>query len=94
MRGPRTVPVDVHFLESLAGDRRRARIIPEGAVQQGDRLRFGEPAGGNVCLLGTLEAEVVAIDGDTAVLVFTVAEPFLSEAIDLLTPPKAGSTAP
>lgn len=94
LRGPRAVLVDVHLLESLASDRRRARITPEGAVQPGDRLRFGEPTGGNVCLLGALEAEVAAIDDDTAVLVFPFSDPILSEMIALLAPPEAGSAAP
>lgn len=94
LRGSRIVAVEVRLLDSLASNQRRAVIAPAGAIAIGDRLRFGEPAGGNVCLLGTLEAKVAAIDGDTAVLVFPFIEPILSEMIDLLAPPAAGSTAP
>ena len=94
LRGQQTQPVDVRLIDSVATDRRRATITPADAIQPGDRLRFAEPASGNVCLLGTLEAEVAAIDGDTVILVFAFSEPVLSEIIALLTPPAAGSAAP
>ena len=87
-------PVQAELLEPLGDDRWRAVVTPAGRVRPGDRLRFGEPSESSACLLGFLDAEVVALAGDAAVLAFAFSGPALTEALDRLgyrPPDRSGS---
>ena len=87
-------PVRAELLEPLGDDRWRAVVTPAGRVRPGDRLRFGEPSESSVCLLSFLDAEVVALAGDAAVLAFAFSGPALTEALDRLgyrPPDRSGS---
>ena len=88
-------PVQAELLEPLGDDYRwRAVVTPLGRVRPGDRLRFGEPSESTVCLLSFLDAEVVSLAGDAAVLAFAFSGPALTEAFDRLgyrSPDRSGS---
>ena len=87
-------PVRAELLEPLGDDRWRAVVTPAGRVRPGDRLRFGEPSESTVCLLSFLDAEVVALAGDAAVLAFAFSGPALTEALERLgyrPPDRSGS---
>ncbi len=72
----------------------RARISPPGVVAAGDRLRFGESAESNVCLLGFLDADVASVHDEDAILAFHLAGPSLDEALERLREPEHPAATP
>lgn len=60
----------------------RAKLQPAGRVRPGDRLRFGEGSESTACLLGFLDADVVSIRGDDALLAFAFSGAALDEALE------------
>lgn len=83
-RAAGSIPVAAELLAPLADDRWRASITPADLIAPGDRLRFGEPSESTVCLLSFLDADVVSMSGETAVLAFAFCGPALTEALDRL----------
>ena len=85
VRGPHETPVSFNLIKRLDESRWRAFAQPARRLQAGDRIRFGADADGRVCLLGTLDATVVAKGDDGEVeLGFSFHGAFLDEAIEAL----------
>lgn len=85
VRGPHETPVSFNLIKRLDESRWRAFAQPARRLQAGDRVRFGSEADGRVCLLGTLDATVVAKGENGEVeLSFSFHGAFLDEAIDAL----------
>lgn len=85
VRGPHETPVSFNLIKRLDESRWRAFAQPARRLQAGDRIRFGSEADGRVCLLGTLDATVVAKGENGEVeLSFSFHGAFLDEAIDAL----------
>lgn len=85
LRGPHETPVSFNLIKRLDESRWRAFAQPARRLQAGDRIRFGSEADGRVCLLGTLDATVVAKGENGEVeLAFSFHGAFLDEAIDTL----------
>jgi S-adenosylmethionine:tRNA ribosyltransferase-isomerase len=85
VRGPHETPVSFNLIKRLDESRWRAFAQPARRLQAGDRIRFGAEADGRVCLLGTLDATVVAKGHDGEVeLRFSFHGAFLDEAIEAL----------
>ncbi|MEO8651311.1 MAG: tRNA preQ1(34) S-adenosylmethionine ribosyltransferase-isomerase QueA [Hyphomicrobiaceae bacterium] len=85
VRGPHETPVSFNLIKRLDESRWRAFAQPARRLQAGDRIRFGAEADGRVCLLGTLDATVVAKGEDGEVeLAFSFHGAFLDEAIEAL----------
>jgi S-adenosylmethionine:tRNA ribosyltransferase-isomerase len=79
-RGDAVAQISVTLIERLDDTRRRALARPAKRLKEGDRITFGE--GGNVCLLGALEATVEARGPEGEVtLRFDLSGPALDEAI-------------
>ncbi len=57
-RGDREAHIAVTLIERLGADRWRALARPAKRLQEGDRLHFGH--GGEMCMLGALDATVAA----------------------------------
>ena len=76
--------IEAALFERVQAHLWRARLNPAGAARVGDRLRFGETSESTACLLGFLDAEVVALSGDDALLSFALAGPALDDAVDRL----------
>jgi S-adenosylmethionine:tRNA ribosyltransferase-isomerase len=62
----------------------RARLTPSEQACVGDRLRFGETSESIACLLAFLDAEILAISGDEALLSFAFSGAALDEALERL----------
>jgi len=77
-----SVRVEALLLGRVDDSRWRARIC--GPVEVGDRLRFGESSESMACLLGFLDADIVEISGEDAVLAFHFTGPALDEALERL----------
>ena len=78
-----TVRVEATLHKRLGPSRWTAFMRPGKRLHPGDRVRFGE--GGEVCLLGALDATVAAKhDGGEVELVFDLQGPALDEAIRTL----------
>src|SRR5215469_7949541 len=97
--GRETEPkIEATLIKRLDGSRWQALVKPAKKLAGGDRIRFGNE--GRVCLLGHLDAEVVAKGAEGEVtLSFTFHGPTLDQAIaDLGSPPLppyiAGKRAP
>ena len=85
VRGPHETPVSFNLIKRLDESRWRAFAQPARRLQAGDRVRFGAEADGRVCLLGTLDATVVAKGENGEVeLAFSFHGAFLDEAIEAL----------
>ena len=84
VRGIHETPVSFNLVKRLDESRWTAFAQPARRLQPGDRIRFGAEADGRVCLLGTLDATVVAKDGGEVELAFSFHGAFLDEAIDAL----------
>ena len=85
VRGPHETPVSFNLIKRLDESRWRAFAQPARRLQAGDRVRFGAEADGRVCLLGTLDATVVAKGENGEVeLAFSSHGAFLDEAIEAL----------
>ena len=85
VRGPHETPVSFNLIKRLDESRWRAFAQPARRLQAGDRIRFGAEADGRVCLLGTLDATVVAKGENGEVeLAFSFHGAFLDEAIEAL----------
>jgi S-adenosylmethionine:tRNA ribosyltransferase-isomerase len=85
VRGTHQTPVSFNLIKRLDESRWRAFAQPARRLQAGDRIRFGSEADGRVCLLGTLDATVVAKGENGEVeLSFSFHGAFLDEAIDAL----------
>jgi S-adenosylmethionine:tRNA ribosyltransferase-isomerase len=85
VRGPHETPVSFNLIKRLDESRWRAFAQPARRLQAGDRIRFGAEADGRVCLLGTLNATVVAKGENGEVeLGFSFHGAFLDEAIEAL----------
>jgi S-adenosylmethionine:tRNA ribosyltransferase-isomerase len=85
VRGSHETPVSFNLIKRLDDSRWRAFAQPARRLQAGDRIRFGAEADGRVCLLGTLDATVVAKGENGEVeLAFSFHGAFLDEAIDAL----------
>lgn len=86
--GRETEPkIEATLIKRLDGSRWQALVKPAKKLTAGDRIRFGNE--GKVCLLGHLDAEVEAKDGEGEVtLSFSFHGPALDQAIaDLGSPP-------
>jgi S-adenosylmethionine:tRNA ribosyltransferase-isomerase len=85
VRGPNETPVSFNLIKRLDESRWRAFAQPARRLQAGDRIRFGAEADGRVCLLGTLDATVLAKgEAGEVELAFSFHGAFLDEAIDAL----------
>jgi S-adenosylmethionine:tRNA ribosyltransferase-isomerase len=85
VRGPHETPVSFNLTRRVDESHWRAFAQPARRLQPGDRIRFGAEADGRVCLLGTLDATVVAKhDNGEVELAFSFHGAFLDEAIDAL----------
>ena len=85
VRGPHETPVSFNLIKRLDESRWCAFAQPARRLRAGDRIRFGSEADGRVCLLGTLDATVVAKGENGEVeLAFSFHGAFLDEAIDTL----------
>jgi S-adenosylmethionine:tRNA ribosyltransferase-isomerase len=85
VRGPHETPVSFNLIKRLDESRWQAFAQPARRLQAGDRIRFGVEADGRVCLLGTLDATVVAKGENGEVeLAFSFHGAFLDEAIEAL----------
>jgi S-adenosylmethionine:tRNA ribosyltransferase-isomerase len=85
VRGPHETPVSFNLIKRLDESRWRAFAQPARRLQAGDRIRFGAEADGRVCLLGTLDATVVAkAENGEVELAFSFHGAFLDEAIEAL----------
>jgi S-adenosylmethionine:tRNA ribosyltransferase-isomerase len=85
VRGPHETPVSFNLIKRLDESRWRAFAQPARRLQEGDRIRFGAEADGRVCLLGTLDATVMAKgDAGEVELAFSFHGAFLDEAIEAL----------
>ena len=81
VRGDLSSHVSFNLLRRVDDSRWRALARPAKRLAAGDRVRFGE--GGNVCLLGALEATVAArLDAGEVELLFDLAGPDLDQAIN------------
>jgi len=79
--GGSDVRIEATLVKRLGPARWRAFAKPGKRLQVGDRIRFG--GGGRVCLLGTLDAEVVEKEDEGAiVLAFDLSGPMLDDAVD------------
>ncbi len=83
-RGEESASVEAALVERVDDCRWRARIKPAERVRAGDRLRFGESSESMACLLAFLDAEVISVQGDDALLGFAFSGPALDEAIERL----------
>jgi S-adenosylmethionine:tRNA ribosyltransferase-isomerase len=81
-RGEESARVEVALRERIDASRWRARLAPPNRVRAGDRIRFGESSESMVCLLAFLDAEVLSVRGDEALLAFAFSGPALDEAIE------------
>jgi S-adenosylmethionine:tRNA ribosyltransferase-isomerase len=80
MRGELRARIAANLHRRISGNRWRAFVRPARKLDIGDRLRFGE--GNTSCLMGALDAEVVAkSEGGEVELSFELAGPALDEAI-------------
>lgn len=85
VRGPHETPVAFNLTKRVDESHWRAFAQPARRLEPGDRIRFGAEADGRVCLLGTLDATVVAKhDNGEVELAFSFHGAFLDEAIDAL----------
>ncbi len=85
VRGEHETGVSFNLTKRVDESRWRAFAQPARRLQPGDRIRFGAEADGRVCLLGTLDATVVAkYDAGEVELAFSFHGAFLDEAIDAL----------
>jgi S-adenosylmethionine:tRNA ribosyltransferase-isomerase len=79
-RGDLEAHVEATLIERLAPDRWRALARPAKRLEPGDRLHFGH--GGDVCLMGALDATVLARgEGGEVDIAFDLAGPDLDAAI-------------
>ena len=77
-----SVSMEATLLKRLSPSRWTAFLKPGKRLKPGDRIRFGETAGDNACLLGALDATVEAKgEGGEATLAFDLSGPVLDEAI-------------
>ncbi|MGO8739307.1 hypothetical protein [Rhodoblastus sp.] len=83
-RGEESARIEAALVERLDDCRWRARLSPAERARPGDRLRFGESSESMACLLAFLDAEVLSIEGEDAVLAFAFSGPALDEAIERL----------
>jgi S-adenosylmethionine:tRNA ribosyltransferase-isomerase len=83
-RGEESARVEAALLERMGASRWRARLSPAGRARAGDRLRFGESSESMACLLAFLDAEVLTVQGEDALLAFAFSGPALDEAIERL----------
>ena len=79
-RGEATASVSATLHRRLAPDRWLAFVRGAKKLQPGDRVAFGETP--QACLLGALDATVVAKDDDGVVFAFDLSGVVLDEAID------------
>ena len=85
VRGQHETPVSFNLTKRIDESRWRAFAQPARRLQAGDLIRFGAETDGRVCLLGTLDAKVVAKHENGEVeLAFSFHSAFLDEAIDAL----------
>jgi len=78
--GGSDVRVEATLVKRLGPARWRAFARPGKRLQVGDRIRFG--GGGRVCLMGTLDAEVVEKEDEGAIiLAFDLSGPMLDDAV-------------
>lgn len=79
--GGSSVAIEATLHKREGTDRWRAFVRPAKRLRIGDRVRFGGQ--GRVCLLGTLDAEVIEQgEGGEVLFAFSFAGPFLDEAIE------------
>lgn len=83
-RGEEYLQIEATLIEPVGIDRWRALVRPPERIQRGDRLRFGESGESMACLLGFLDAEVISIDGEMALLAFALCGPALDESLERL----------
>jgi S-adenosylmethionine:tRNA ribosyltransferase-isomerase len=83
-RGEEAARVEARLLVRVAPDRWRAIVWPAERIRPGDRLRFGESSESAACLLGFLDADVISIDGEDALLAFAFCGPALDDALERL----------
>ena len=82
-RGQGSARIEATLIKRLDVSRWQALARPAKALKAGDRVAFGQAAQGAVCLLGALDATVVAKGEDGEVsLSFDLAGPALDDAID------------
>ncbi|WP_298421406.1 hypothetical protein [Rhodoblastus sp.] len=83
-RGEECARIEATLDERVDACRWRAQLRPADRIRPGDRLRFGESSESSACLLGFLDAEVVSIHGDEALLAFAFSGAALDEALERL----------
>jgi S-adenosylmethionine:tRNA ribosyltransferase-isomerase len=85
IRGPHETPVSFNLTKRVDESRWRSFAQPARRLEVGDLVRFGAETDGRVCLLGTLDATVVAKHENGEIeLAFSFHSAFLDEAIDAL----------
>ncbi len=62
----------------------RVRIQPAEKMEVGDRLRFGDTSESLACLLSFLDADIMEMNGDDAMLSFHFTGSALDDALDRL----------
>jgi S-adenosylmethionine:tRNA ribosyltransferase-isomerase len=83
-RGAESARIEARLVERVGAEQWSAILRPAQHARAGDRLRFGESSESLACMLGFLDAEVVAISGVEAVLAFAFSDAALDEALERL----------
>lgn len=82
VRGENAARIEVMLHRRIDGDRWRAFLRPAKKVEIGERIRFGDTSESSVCLLASLDAELIEKgEGGEALLQFSLTGPVLDEAI-------------
>jgi hypothetical protein len=83
-RGEESARIEAQLIARAGAESWRVILKPAGLARPGDRLRFGESLESTACLLGFLDAEVVSIGEEEAILAFAFTGAALDEALERL----------
>ena len=81
VRNETSIRVEVILVAKVSENSWCARINPSDRVNAGDRLRFGDTSENPACFLAFLDADVVEMNGETALLSFHFTGGALDDAL-------------